>query len=311
MPWVVGIDEAGYGPNLGPLVQASVALYLPGDDRAGWKTLRRCVCRCGEKPNGRLLVDDSKQVYTRHGLAALELGVHAMLGCPARREFRGFLDSVSRERWFERLAQEFWFDAGEFVPLEESATECLRERVKNYGARIGTVAAILTPTAVFNHVVDHSDSKATLLMNGLCELVANLSQLLPLDQESVVFQCDKLGGRNFYAGLLQDAFPDGWIVPECESGEESRYRIDLLDRPITVVFRPRADADSVAVALASMLCKYLRELCMLQFNRFWATQIPGIKPTAGYPGDSKRFFDEIKPAMEKLGLTDDQVWRKR
>ena len=24
MPWVVGIDEAGYGPNLGPLVQAAV-----------------------------------------------------------------------------------------------------------------------------------------------------------------------------------------------------------------------------------------------------------------------------------------------
>jgi len=30
--WVVGIDEAGYGPNLGPLVQAAVALYLPDDD---------------------------------------------------------------------------------------------------------------------------------------------------------------------------------------------------------------------------------------------------------------------------------------
>ena len=32
--WVVGIDEAGYGPNLGPLVQAAVGLYLPDDDGA-------------------------------------------------------------------------------------------------------------------------------------------------------------------------------------------------------------------------------------------------------------------------------------
>ena len=60
-----------------------------------------------------------------------------------------------------------------------------------------------------------------------------------------------------------------------------------------------------------MLCKYLREVCMRQFNRFWAAHVPGIRPTAGYPGDAKRFFEEIRPTMAKLGLTDDQVWRKR
>jgi hypothetical protein len=60
-----------------------------------------------------------------------------------------------------------------------------------------------------------------------------------------------------------------------------------------------------------MFCKYLREVCMLQFNRFWAEQVPGIRPTAGYPGDAKRFFDEIQRAMAKLGLSNDQVWRKR
>ena len=75
MPWVVGIDEAGYGPNLGPLVQAAVALYLPDYDPAGWETLKPVVRRCGDKADERLLIDDSKKVYARGGLAALEQAV--------------------------------------------------------------------------------------------------------------------------------------------------------------------------------------------------------------------------------------------
>ncbi len=62
MPWVVGIDEAGYGPNLGPMVQAAVALHLPDDDPAGWETLKATVRRAHEPDDGRLLVDDSKKV---------------------------------------------------------------------------------------------------------------------------------------------------------------------------------------------------------------------------------------------------------
>jgi len=60
-----------------------------------------------------------------------------------------------------------------------------------------------------------------------------------------------------------------------------------------------------------MVCKYLREVCMKQFNRFWAKHVPGIAPTAGYPGDSRRFYELIRPAMAKLGIAEDQVWRKR
>lgn len=311
MPWVVGIDEAGYGPNLGPLVQGAVAMHLPEADPAGWDTLRGVVRRSGEEADGRLLIDDSKKVYTSHGLDGLERGVHSLAGCPAKREFGHFLDSVSRVKWIEGLVRELWFDTAELVPLEVSATESLLRLAESCGARIGTAAAILTPATQFNRVVDRSNSKATLLANGLCELLAEMPRHVSLDGEPIVFLCDKHGGRNYYAAMLQEAFPNGWILPERESLNESRYRVDLLDRPITIIFRPRADGDSVAVALASMLCKYLREVCMRQFNRFWAAHVPGIRPTAGYPGDAKRFFDEIKPAMAKLGLTDDQVWRKR
>src|SRR6478736_5930400 len=80
MPWVVGIDEAGYGPNLGPLVQAAVALYLPDDDPAGWDALKATVRRSHEPADGRLLIDDSKKVYTAGGLAALERGVLSIFG---------------------------------------------------------------------------------------------------------------------------------------------------------------------------------------------------------------------------------------
>lgn len=311
MPWVVGIDEAGYGPNLGPLVQAAVALHLPDEDRAGWETLKPVVRRCHEKADGRLLIDDSKKVYTRGGLAALEQGIHALVGRPARKEFGHFLYSVSQLKWIEELVMESWFDTKEMVPLGEPASLNLRDEASNGGVRIGTAAAIVTPACRFNRVVDRSASKATVLANGLCELLADIPIILSSEREPIVFLCDKQGGRNFYAAMLQEAFPTGWIVPEREGAAESRYRVEMLDRPVSVSFRPRADGESVAVALASMLCKYLREVCMRQFNRFWARHVPGIAPTAGYPVDARRFYAEIRPAMKMLGLTDDQVWRKR
>ena len=321
MPWVVGIDEAGYGPNLGPLVQAAVALHLPDNDVAGWETLKPVVRRCCDKADGRLLIDDSKKVYTRHGLEGLELGVMSTVGIIPQ-SLRSFLDQAVLPVCQSDLWSEAWCDPDEQLPLLIdaaalndglgqwiTANNLLRSGVWN---RVSWIV----PPSRFNKIVDESGSKATVLAQGLVALMqANCAAgrvgALCYPDDPIHFQCDKMGGRNFYAGMLQEAFPTGWVVPEKESAAESRYRIEMLDRPVTVTFRPRADGDGVAVALASMLCKYLREVCMRQFNRFWATHVPGIVPTAGYPVDAKRFFAQIKPAMAKLGLTDDQVWRKK
>jgi hypothetical protein len=313
MPWVVGIDEAGYGPNLGPLVQAAVALRLPEHDVGGWETLKPAVRRCREKADGRLLIDDSKKVYTRGGLAALERGLWPVIAQDPHRIDDFLWSQEDVPSWGEDLCEECWFDGGDAIPVavdpngEWAAGDAFRAAI---GERWrGDVRIVPAPR--FNRLVDESGSKAVVLYRGLVELMSSLTAVVPAG-ESVTFLCDKLGGRNYYAAIVQEAaFPNGWIAPEREAADESRYRVEFLDRPVTVVFRPRADGDSVAVALASMLCKYLREVCMLQFNRFWARHVPGIEPTAGYPVDAKRFFAQIKPAMAKLGLTDDQVWRKR
>ncbi len=317
MPWVVGIDEAGYGPNLGPLVQTAVALYLPDGDPAGWDTLAPAVRRAHEKPDGRLLVDDSKMVYTRGGLAALETGAYGVFGViPGAIE--SFL-TYALPQSADDLVQETWFDRSEQLPVAVSA-DALVEAYGKWSSRYtaGSMAACfnIVPTPRFNQMVDASGSKGTVLGRGLVALLESMQQVGNVGipdyvNHPIVCHCDKHGGRNFYAAILQEAFPDGWVVAERESAEESRYRVECLPREVTITFRPRADADSVAVALASMLCKYLREVCMRQFNRFWASHVPGIVPTAGYPVDAKRFYDQIQPAMARLGLSADQVWRKK
>lgn len=317
MPWVVGIDEAGYGPNLGPLVQAAVALRLPDDDPAGWDALKAVVRRCHEPADGRLLIDDSKKVYTRGGLAALERGVR-MTGPICHRVEEAVRKYVLPDHRAE-VAAECWYAPADGLPLTTTPEAwfadflAFAEQVSapGVGVTFGPAAVAVVPAARFNRVLDESGSKAVVLARGLVELAGAAARSLPADAAHLHFSCDKLGGRNAYAAIVQQAFPDGWIVVEKEGAAESRYRVDGLDRPVSVSFRPRADGDSVAVALASMLAKYLREVCMIQFNRFWATHVPGLAPTAGYPGDAKRYYDAIRPAMDKLGLAPDQVWRKR
>jgi ribonuclease HII len=122
---------------------------------------------------------------------------------------------------------------------------------------------------------------------------------------------DKHGGRNAYAPLLQSALPHCWFRCERESSAVSQYHTTINAAPACFRFIPKADQESFPVALASMLAKYLRERFMLQFNRYWHQQVPGIRPTAGYPVDARRFYAEIRPALEKLKLADEVVWRKR
>ena len=75
-------------------------------------------------------------------------------------------------------------------------------------------------------------------------------------------------------------------------------------------FRTKAE-EFLPVALASMVAKYTREVLMHQFNQFWASQVPGLKPTQGYPLDAKRFRDDIASSVETLQIPMHQLWRSR
>src|SRR5687767_13760763 len=115
--WIVGIDEAGYGPNLGPLVQAAVALELPDGDPAGWDSLKVLVRKARGKKDDRIVIDDSKKVYTRGGISSLESGLCRTLGIDPG-SFHEFLQRILLPGCLEDIAAEHWFDGDERLPLQ-------------------------------------------------------------------------------------------------------------------------------------------------------------------------------------------------
>src|SRR5687768_16884163 len=80
---LAGIDEAGYGPLLGPLVVGCCAFEINDADPAGelpcvWKRLKKLVSKNRTKNGKKLHVNDSKIVY-QAGLKELERGILALI----------------------------------------------------------------------------------------------------------------------------------------------------------------------------------------------------------------------------------------
>src|SRR5690606_5630373 len=112
--------------------------------------------------------------------------------------------------------------------------------------------------------------------------------------------CDKHGGRNRYAGLLQHFFPELLVETRRESRALSIYRWGPPECRTEARFAAGGES-FLPSALASMTSKYLRELAMAAFNDFWRRHIPDLRPTAGYPTDAHRFRKEIAAVQVQVG----------
>jgi len=65
----------------------------------------------------------------------------------------------------------------------------------------------------------------------------------------------------------------------------------------------------MAVALASIFSKYVRELFMHLENQYWLQFVPSLKPTAGYYTDALRFLSQIADVRKKEAIQDNILIR--
>lgn len=323
---LIGTDEAGYGPNLGPLTVAATAWHLPDgvEPLDLWEELKSVLTSTPERGDQRLFVADSKRVFSPgEGLESLEVAVLAFLNllnvntvsidqvCRAismPSQVAPFFDAYQAEPWNTTPGLALPIDSSDDHISEWVAT--LNAELGKCGIQLlGIRARIMFPEE-FNALVAQTDSKGVVLSNATLQLVRDLADSCAADAESndkaTLVVCDKHGGRNRYDELISQHFDDQFVFRLEESREKSRYRMGSMD----FCFRTKAE-EFLPVALASMVAKYTREVLMHQFNQFWATHIPGLKPTQGYPLDAKRFRDEIAAEIQLLNVPIDQLWRSR
>lgn len=315
MPLIIGMDEAGYGPNLGPLVVTATVWEVPGDPRKCdlWKLFAPVVSPDPAQDDSQIQIADSKQVYTpSKGLANLEAGVHCGLRLCDRMatSFHRLWDKIAPDSSTHRPTEP-WFAHDDLdLPVATKASRveapwlAWQELCRNSGVRLREIRSDIVLTERFNSLTREHASKGRALSHITLNL---LSRVWSLDNDPrALVIADKHGGRNRYQELLPLAVEDRFIICHEESTPSSRYRVGEAE----IRFEMQAER-YLPVALASMVSKYLREISMKQFNSFWKKYLPDLLPTAGYPGDARRFHTAIANCRKELRISDSILWRDK
>lgn len=309
----VGIDEAGYGPNLGPLVMSAVVVQGGSAMPDVWREVPGTFRAKAHKSKG-LCVDDSKAVMARRdGLEQLERAYRSIAttildGCPKPYSRECLMEILGPDvyggeelvRWMDDLPIKTLVDleTGDQIMLATDNWRVLAANIQVVGPER------------FNKLLESCGNKAQLHSSLFLDLI-NWVKTLAAPGETVRIVSDKHGGRHFYMPLLAEAFPDIWIQNIQERPALSHYRLTLNEVVYEFQFMPRADAENGLVALASMVSKLMRERWMQQFNAWFGRRKPGLKPTAGYPVDAKRFAAEISEVCARQDLPADLWWRRK
>jgi len=316
-----GIDEAGYGPLLGPLcVACSTFVMRDGDPAAAdppdlWSILRYAVCRAGGDGNGRIAVDDSKKIKgpndgKQHPLRRLERGVlcFAHAGkCPESDQ--SLLEALGIE-----VPQRGWYRSTTPLPVSHTIDELkiassrLSRHLERGGVEFGGLMCEAIDAAEFNQQFHRMKSKAAVNFGAALRLVERVRRRYSNNHPHIVI--DRQGGRTHYREPLQIAWPEARIAILFESEALARYRLDFGGgETLMLTFLPEAENAHLPVALASMTAKYVRELMMLRLNRFFTAHLPELKPTAGYYGDGRRYIREVEQLLPRLRIDRDTFVR--
>lgn len=319
---LAGIDEAGYGPTLGPLIVSATTFRVSERDHdlSLWKALQESCTQSVSTSDRRLCIADSKRLFRSRsaaGFGLLERAALVMLEVSGQspRTWRDLLATVAPHVLAD-MRNYPWYSAAELsLPLTSDlgdlrtrANAVKRDATSNGVEFLGVQCAPLLE-GHFNRQVRATRNKAVVLLGLVVQLMDRVMQLA--SKEPVCIYVDRLGGRAQYRETLTTAFPDWEMSIVEESSERSCYQLSQPVRTCRIEFLVEGENHHLPIALSSVYSKYLREGFMRLFNDYWSGHTKTLRPTAGYYTDAQRWLNDASPLLERLRVARDLLVRDR
>ena len=243
---LIGVDEAGYGPSMGPLTICATVWRVPiAFDATQMADLLEPEFQCEpiKSNSSHIPIGDSKNIH-KDGLAVEGL----ILGS----RFLSFeIDGAIESEWDRRIAcyaYEDWMRLPAipwYVKRPCMNTEILdriirdqpayfcggSKRLKQESIQLVGIRMRIFDELEFNRQLDRTGNKSTLLSEASLNLVKLAISEFANKQEMVEVYCDKHGGRNRYQSILTFVFNEAWFAIVCESRACSRYTAKSLRSP--------------------------------------------------------------------------------
>ncbi|UQA60288.1 hypothetical protein [Polyangium aurulentum] len=308
----IGADENGLGPRLGPMLVTAVLARVTED---GWVALSR-------KPRGGLAerLGDSKAMVAHGDVSLAEAWARVLVERGAARA-RGPAGSPSdlvqaislddraalRALCPSHVEPQCWSSKDEAFTAPDDLVRTIHkdlDRLEQKGIQIVAVRSAILCTRRLNDGLAEGKNRFVLDLHAMERLILSLRDVAGKEVSAV---CGKVGGFGRYSDAFGPLGGRMHVVLE-ETRARSAYRFPGLGE---IAFLKDGDASDLAVSLASMVGKYLREVLMARIVRHWQEQVPGTRGASGYHDPVTGAFVEATRIARRERRVPDDCFERR
>jgi ribonuclease HII len=309
MPWHVGIDENGLGPQLGPLLVTAVMAQVS-------ESARRRIRRDG----GSFLherLDDSKALVAHGKISLAEAWTRAVVercgqgaGSPD-----ALVEALALENRATRLSgcaehalSQCWDPADESFQASDGQLREARvdlDSLSSKGIDVVWARSMIVCVRRLNEERRSGRGRLIADLHAMEQLIVSAHNKAGGELEVV---CGKVGGLTKYLPSMS-VLSNRLHGVLAQARACSSYRFAGIG---TVHFVRDADGSDPLVALSSLVGKYFRELLMARIVRFYRREQPSLRDVSGYNDPvTARFVRETQPIRKRLGVPADCFRREQ